>query len=316
MARNTAASHEGVRLEETPLTTTAATTVRNRRGESFDPQKAKEELVAQAVRGGALVAGVADADAFVDAPEGHRPADLLPGARAVVVLGGSPPRAGDWRSPLHEHQETMGTSDRINSLGLKIAKSIEERLGFYALFVPPGMNKGNQPFLSVQYAAQLAGCGSPSLAGPLLHPEHGMLYHTAIVTTFPFPVDGPAAEAACPAPTCVEMFEREGTTPCLRVCPIDAGGCLGGEITEGSFRNRRYDVARCTTRVYTHWVPGFQKALEAALDETDPERRKMILYGTFFTRTLWAMTYSAQSQAQCYECIRVCPVGAQARTKL
>jgi hypothetical protein len=54
------------------------------------------------------------------------------------------------------------------------------------------------------------------------------------------------------------------------------------------------------------------RAVGAELEERDagdPERRKMILYGSFFTRTLWAMTYSAQSQAQCYECIRVCPVG-------
>ena len=295
---------------------TATGKISNRRGEAFEPAAAKDELRKEALRSGALVVGVADAAAFADAPEGHRPVDLLPGARAVVVLGGGSPRAGDWRSPLHEHQETMGTSDRINSIGLKIAKAIEERLGFYALFVPPGMNKGNQPFLSVQYAAELAGCGSPSLAGPVLHPEYGMLYYAAIVTTFPFPVDGRSAEQACPAPQCVEMWQREGTTPCLRVCPIENGGCLGGEIEGGGFRNRRYDAARCTARVYTHWIPGFQKSLEAVLDEKDPERRKMILYGSFFTRTLWAMTYSAQSQAQCYECIRVCPVGSAHRAKL
>ena len=39
----------------------------------------------------------------------------------------------------------------------------------------------------------------------------------------------------------------------------------------------------------------------------------MILYSSFFTRTLWSITYSAQSQAQCYECMRVCPVGAEKR---
>jgi epoxyqueuosine reductase QueG len=295
--------------------TTETTKVRNRRDEMFDPAAAKEELRKEALRGGAVVCGVAEAEAFTAAPEGYRPGDLLPRARTVVVLGGSAPRAGDWQSPLHEHQETMGTSERINSLGLKIAKVIEDRLGFYALFVPPGVNKGNRPFLSVQYAAELAGCGSPSLAGPLLHEQYGMLYYAAIVTTFPFPVDGRSAEQVCPAPSCVDMWQREGTTPCLRVCPVDAGGCLGGEIVAGGFRNRRYDAARCTSRVYTHWIPGFQKSLEAALEEKDPERRKMILYGSFFTRTLWAMTYSAQSQAQCYECIRVCPVGTE-RNKL
>jgi hypothetical protein len=141
------------------------------------------------------------------------------------------------------------------------------------------------------------------------------MYYAAIITTFPFPVDGRATEQVCPAPACVDMWQRERTTPCLRVCPADDGGCLGGEIVDGGFRNRRYDAARCTSRVYTHWIPGFQKSLEAVLDEKDPERRKMILYGSFFTRTLWAMTYSAQSQAQCYECIRVCPVGTERYSK-
>jgi len=42
-------------------------------------------------------------------------------------------------------------------------------------------------------AAELAGCGSRSLAGPILHPEYGMLFYSAIVTTLPFPVDGPLA---------------------------------------------------------------------------------------------------------------------------
>lgn len=279
-----------------------------------DPESAKRALVETAVRGGALAVGVAAADAFeVPAPAGFRPADLLPGARSVVVLGGSAPRAGDWASPLPEHQATMGTSERIQSLGLKIAKHIEAELGYYALFVPPGVNRGDRPFLSIALAAELAGLAGASLAGPVLHPAHGLLYYAAIVTTFPFPPDQPLDDSPCPAPACVEMWREERKTPCLAVCPIDDGGCLGGEIVEGRFANRRYDAARCTTRVYTHWVPGFQKGLEAALDEPDPARRKMILYSSFFTRTLWSMTYAAQSQAQCYECMRVCPVGAERR---
>ena len=281
--------------------------------EALDPSAAKQEIAEFAKSGGAVVYGVADADAFDEAPEGFRPGDLLEGARAVVVLGGSQPRAADWSSPLHEHQETMGTTDRINSLGLKVAKFIESRFGYYGLFVPPGVNKGNRPFLSIAQAAELAGCASPSLAGPLLHKEYGLLYYSAIVTTLPLQADGPLKESVCPAPSCLDQWKAEGTTPCLEVCPIDDGGCLGGEIVEGYFANRRYDAARCTSRVYTHWVPGFQKALGAALDEDDPERRKMILYSSFFTRTLWSMTYAAQSQAQCFECMRVCPVGAEKR---
>jgi hypothetical protein len=275
----------------------------------------KDQLVEYARRSSALVAGVAGADAFGAAPEGFRPGDLLPQARSVVVLGGAPPRAGDWISPVVELQETMGTSDRINTLGRKVAHFIEDRLGYYALFVPPGVNRGERPFLSLMLAAELAGCGSRSLAGPILHPTYGMLYYTAIITTAALPADGPPSEAACPAPACRDMWEREGTVPCVKTCPIDDGGCLGGEIAAGGFGARRYDRARCTTRVYNHWIPGFQKALELALDTEDKEKRKMILYGSAFTRTLWSITYSASNQAQCFECMRVCPVGLEYRTK-
>ncbi len=274
---------------------------------------AKEELKAMAVKGGALVVGVAAAEALGDAREGERPADLLPGARSVVVVGGAPPRAGDWACPLPEHLESMGTSERINSLGLKVAKGIEERFGYYALFVPPGVNRGNRPFMNIALAAERSGCGSHSLAGPVLHPEYGFMYYSAIVTTLLLEPDAPLAEPACPAPVCREQWEAEGTTPCLQICPIGEGGCLGGRIENGRVVERQYDSARCASRVHTHWVPGFQKALETALNEPDAERRKMILYSSFFTRTLWSITYSGQSQAQCFECMRVCPVGAESR---
>lgn len=283
--------------------------------EDLDLQQATDQLKAFAMKNGAMVCGVADAHAFTEAPEGFRPGDLLPRAKSVVVVGGNPPRAGDWASPLVELQETMGTSDRINSLGLRVAKFIEERFGYYALFVPPGVNKGNRPFLSVMLAAELAGCGSRSLAGPILHAQYGMLFYAAIITTLPLVSDAPLDPPACPAPACLDMWNEQATTPCLQVCPIDQDGCLGGGLADGRIASRRYDRARCTSRVHTYWIPGFQKALQAALDEDDKERRKMILYSSFFTRTLWSMTYAAQSQGQCYECMRVCPVGLEYRTK-
>ncbi len=173
-----------------------------------DIDVAKQELANFVQKNGALVFGVAAIDGFEDAPEGFRPSDLLPGAQSVVVVGGNPPRAGDWLSPLVELQETMGTSDRTNALGLKIAKFIEARYGYYALFVPPGLNKGNRPFLSVMLAAELAGCGSRSLAGPILNTEYGMLFYSAIITTLPLPADGPLETPACPAPECLEMWQE------------------------------------------------------------------------------------------------------------
>jgi hypothetical protein len=111
------------------------------------------------------------------------------------------------------------------------------------------------------------------------------------------------------------MWVAEGTTPCLTTCPIDDGGCLGGRIENGRITERRYDRARCRSRVETYWIPGFQKVLQATLEAEDAEQQKMLLYSSMFTRTLWSMTYANVSQGQCFECMRVCPVGATYREK-
>lgn len=281
----------------------------------LDFSQAKTDLATLAHKGGALVTGVAAADAFIAAPEGFRPEDLLPSASTVVVVGGAQPRAGDWQSPNYQHMEVTTTSDRIQALGLRLAQRIEDNYGYYAVCVPPGVDRGQQPFMSIALAAELAGCGSASLAGPVLHAEYGFMYYAAVVTTMPLPVDSPLVQSACPAPECVAMYEAEATTPCMAICPIADKGCIGGRIENSRVVAREYDRARCSTRVQNYWVPGFQKILAETLAEEDTEKQKMMLYSSLFSRTLWSMTYSNVSQGQCAECMRVCPVGATRREK-
>ena len=276
-------------------------------------EAAREIIEKTARKGGALTFGVADPAKFIAAPEGYRPEDLLPGVRSVIVVGGATPRAGDWASADFRHMELSSTNDRITATAMKITNLIERELGYYALTVPPGVDEGQQPFLSLSLAAELAGCGSRSLAGPVLHPEHGFIYFGALLTTMPLRFDGPLEIPACPAPECVSMYEEDGRTPCTKICNSAEGGCLSGHIEDGRWAKRGYDAARCTARVYNHWVPAFQKILTDALDEPDLDRRKMMLNSGLFTRTLWSMTYSNISQGQCFECVRVCPVDARTR---
>ena len=262
-----------------------------------------------------MITGVADATAFTESPEGQRPTDLLPKARVVYVVGGAQPRAGDWRSPVYQHMETTSFGDRMHTLAQRLSRYIEDEYGYYAICVPPGTDSGNQPFVSFARAAELAGCGTASLAGPVLNPEYGFMYYSVVISTLPLDVDGPLAEPVCPAPECREMWDEQGTTPCMATCPIDDGGCLGGRLENGRIAERRYDAARCSSRVETSWVPGFQKVLDATLKEKDKEQQKLMLYSSLFSRTLWSMTYANVSQGQCFECMRVCPVGGKHRLK-
>jgi hypothetical protein len=273
----------------------------------------KDELQQLALKSGALVFGVADAAAFEAAQAGYRPADLLPGARSVIVCGGAKPRAGDWQSPNYQHMELSSTNDRVTALCMRLAQTIEREAGHYAVVVPAGVDEGQQPFLDIALAAELAGCGTQSLAGPVLNSEHGFMYFSALVTTLELPVDGPLAKPACPASSCKEMYEESGTTPCMAVCPIENGGCLGGRIEGERWTDRQYDRGRCMSRVYNYWGPAFQKVMAEVLQEPDLEQRRMMINSTMFTRTLWSMTYANISQGQCFECMRVCPVDEQTR---
>ena len=184
------------------------------------PSGATTQLKTFALKSGATVCGVADAAAFnARAPEKQRPDDLLPGARSVVVVGGAQPREGDWAATSPWVMQTMGTTERIQGVGRRLAQYIESEFGYYALYVPPGTASGDTPFLSLMLAAELAGLGSKSLAGPVLNRDHGFMYWSAVITTAPFEADAAEENPACPAPACREMWDRDRTTPCLATCP-------------------------------------------------------------------------------------------------
>src|SRR5262249_18635151 len=119
------------------------------------PSGATTQLKSAALKGGATVCGVADAAAFdAHAPAKHRPGDLLPGGRSVVVVGGAQPREGDGAATSPWVMQSMGTTERIQGVGRRLAQYIESEFGYYALYVPPGTASGDTPFLSLMLAAQ------------------------------------------------------------------------------------------------------------------------------------------------------------------
>ena len=125
----------------------------------------------------------------------------------------------------------------------------------------------------------------------MLNREHGFMYWSAVITTAPFEADGAESSPACPAPACVEIGSADDALP------RHLSG-LERRLSRRKLENGRavrtfYDAARCNTRVHTHWVGGFQKVLEETLSEPDRDKRKMLLYGDFFTHSLWAITYSS-----------------------
>ncbi|GIX47356.1 MAG: hypothetical protein KatS3mg131_1567 [Candidatus Tectimicrobiota bacterium] len=263
-------------------------------------------------RAGALVVGVAAADAFnTYVPEGHRPQDILPGARSVVVAGSMGPTAGAWQCPDHRVMEITGYDFRENVAIHVMCDFIEREYGYRALQAPSLPTSGHTPPMSMMLAAVLAGLGTRSLAANIvLHPEYGMLYYAALLTTMPLVPDHPLEKDVCPSPPCVQMYRKLGTTPCLAACPAAAGGCLDGAIdADGRIAYSYYDRERCTARAMTFGISGLQKALVQILTEDDAEKRRAMIYSDFFTQSLSALSFYKESVAQCFECMRVCPVG-------
>ncbi len=265
---------------------------------------------------GALVVGVAAADAFNEfVPEGHRPADLLPGARSVVVAGNLGPTAGAWRCTDHRVMEITGYDFRENVAVHVICDTIEREYGYQAIQAGSLPTAGHQPPMSMMLAAVLAGLGTRSLAANIiLHPEYGLLYYAALLTTLPLDPDHVLEKDVCPSPPCIEMYRKLGTTPCLASCPKDDGGCLDGEITsDGRIEYSYYDRERCVARSMNFGIGSLQKSLVDIVNEGDSERRSTMIHSDFFTQSLTAMCSYKESVAQCFECMRVCPVGQKHR---
>ena len=105
------------------------------------------------------------------------------------------------------------------------------------------------------------------------------------------------------------MYKRIGTTPCLRVCPA----CLSGTVKDGRIERSTYDREKCHARAQTYGIGSFQKALLAVVNEDDAERRRQMIHSDFFAKSVQSLGFFRDSIAQCFECMRVCPVGRKHR---
>jgi epoxyqueuosine reductase QueG len=271
-----------------------------------------EQIKQVGQRSGALVVGVAAADAFnAYVPEGHRPEDILLGAQSVVVAGSQGPTAGAWQCPDHRVMEITGYDFRENVAIHIMCDFIEREYGYQAIQAPSLPTAGHHPPMSMMLAAVLAGLGTRSLAANIiLHPDYGLLYYAALITTMPLEPDHRLEKDACPSEPCIQMYRKLGTTPCLASCPASEGGCLDGAIgDDGRIAYASYDRERCTARSMNFGIGGLQKALFEIITEDDAATRQSMIYSDFFTQSLSSLSFYKESVAQCFECMRVCPVG-------
>lgn len=264
-----------------------------------------------AVKAGADVVGIAPVERWgKDVPEGHRPDDVMPGARSVIVVGARGPTAGAWQSPSHRLMEVNGYDFRNDRVVHMVTDFIERELDHYAIQAPALSVSGHAPVMSMMHAAVLAGLGTRSLAANIiLNPKYGLLYYSACVTTLELPGDDMLEQNVCPHPMCVATYRKIGKTPCIAACPSAEGGCLDGALDEdGEISYSRYDRERCTSRAMNFGINSFQKAMAQIVTEDDAGARTNMINSDFFTRSCSAISSFRESVAQCFECMRVCPI--------
>lgn len=283
----------------------------DRHSDSLD---AKDAILKYCLSKGALVAGVADLDAINRiAPAGHRPADIMPKVKSVISVGVGGQTQGAWTVPAKALAYFGSTETRAYGIAYGCAFFIENRYGERSVYCPPDLDneKGPRvPLQSVKLHAELAGLGARSLAGDiLLHPEFGYMYFASIFTELELEPDPTMPENPCPHPSCVDMYRKIGETPCMKFCPAQ---CLSGKIDEaGNQAEMRYEMSKCAELAEQY--EAVPKMISKSIDAETSQARDDVLYDLDATMLWYKMSVgSGGLLAQCFECMRVCPIATRA----
>jgi epoxyqueuosine reductase QueG len=182
---------------------------------------------------GAEQCGIARADAFGGAPEGHRPLDIYPKCRSVVVfLKAMPAEIAQAANPVPYSNTAYLLYAELDRLGLELVRALERR-GVPAVPVPcdtpylhwDEANGHGMGILSMRHAAQLAGLGRLGRNTLLMNDELGnMAYIGAVLTAADLEPDLPLEGSPCP----------EQCRICQQACPENA--LVGHSVIQGRCR--------------------------------------------------------------------------------
>ena len=181
----------------------------------------KDRMKEFALSKGADLVGIASVSKFAGAPDGHRPEDILPDARTVVVCAKRVPNSVVIEGPETSYHNMMtSVYHELDVIARKVAIHIE-REGGVAIPVP-----SDEPYydwnpdrlhgrgdLSHKHAAQAAGLGRLGKNSLLITREFGNRVNlVSLVTNLDLEPDPLVEEELCPSKCML----------CIESCPVKA----------------------------------------------------------------------------------------------
>jgi len=208
----------------------------------------KTTLIRMSERLGADLFGVASVNDLRNAPQGHRPEDVLPNSKSVIVLGlkmldaqtdilptegdyfGVSPRQGMFKG----HNSFI--SQELDRIGYALARFLEKE-GFKAYHQMASTGGTDERYLigllSLKHMAVQAGLGVLGYNSLLLTPKFGpRIRLAAIVTDAEIQQDTPLNESFC----------GSCENPCISSCPVKA--------LQRPADNRAYEFNKYACRQY------------------------------------------------------------------
>jgi len=240
---------------------------------------------------GADLVGIADVGRFAKAPPGHRPEELLPGARSVIVMAA---RALDSTfistNPRVYVQRYWQLRTRLQDAGYDMCRFLEDR-GRPAINFPSTAPQDSGPVgkmvfadFSHRHAAELADLGRIGRNQLFITPQHGpRVMLMSVITTAALLPDNLSSEEVCP----------ESCSLCVDKCPQRALSSEG------------LDVKKCLRGYGRFGLIGLLKLIRTAMEEKDPEKIKKLIFGPT-TWTLWMVLQYGTGPSMCNACLGVC----------
>ncbi|MDR3592128.1 MAG: epoxyqueuosine reductase [Negativicutes bacterium] len=206
----------------------------------------KAEILTEARRLGVDLVGVAAVDSLNEAPPSHKPTDIMPKAKSVIVLArkclAGPMNSRHWTSYTAVHD---GNIARLDNDAYHLARYIEENSGADSLPIPAmtpysHWDEARQYAagdLSHKHAAVAAGLGVLGKNSLLITPQYGNRVNlVCVITELAIEPDPVLGEELCP-PDC---------RLCIESCPVGAIGDSG-----------RVDQQACRSHCWTKLPRGF-----------------------------------------------------------